>query len=64
MNKNYKYFMKADIDKYVGEWIVICNSRIVSHGKNIKKVFKETKEKCPSERPFLARIPDKETMIF
>ena len=64
MNTNYQFFMKENMDKFIGDWVAVCNQKIVSHGKNVKKVFKEAKEKCPKERPFLTRIPDKETMIF
>lgn len=64
MSKNYQFFMKTSIDSYIGEWIAICNQKIVSHGKDIKRVLKEAKKKCPKERPLLTRVPDKETMIF
>ena len=64
MDKNYAFFMKTNVDNYIGEWIAICNQAIVSHGKDAKKVFKEAKKKFPKEKPFLTRIPDKETMIF
>jgi len=64
MDKNYSFFMQANVDKYVGEWIAICEEKIVSHGKDVKAVFKQAKEKCPKGRPLLTRIPDKETMIF
>lgn len=61
---NYQFFMKTNVDKFIGQWIAICNQEIISHGKDAKKVFKEAKEKCPKERPLLTRVPDKETMIF
>lgn len=64
MNKNYDFFMKTDISKYIGKWIAICNKKIVSHGANAKKVFKEAKDKYPKERPLLTKVPEKETMIF
>ena len=64
MDKNYNFFMKTNIDKYLGEWIAICNQQIVAHGKDAKKVFSEAKQKYPSEIPLLARVPDKDTMIF
>ena len=64
MMNNYQFFMKVNIDSYIGQWIAICNQRIVSHGKDVKKVFKEARERCPTERPLLTRVPDKETMIF
>lgn len=64
MNKNYQFFIKTNVDQYIGEWIAVCNQKIVAHGREIKKVFSEAKEKCPKERPFLTKVPDKETMIF
>ena len=64
MNKNYQYFMKFNVDKYMGEWIAICDEEVISHGKDVKNVFMEAKKKCPKERPLLTRVPDKETMIF
>lgn len=64
MSKNYQFYMKADLDGYIGEWVAICNKKIVSHGKDVKKVFMEAKEKCPKERSLITRIPDKESMIF
>lgn len=64
MDKNYQFFMKTNVGSYIGEWVALCEQKIVAHGKEVKKVFKEAKEKCPAERPFLIRVPDKETMIF
>ena len=64
MDKNYQSFMKMNIDPYIGEWVAICNKKIVSHGKDVKVVFKEAKERCPKERPFIAKVPSEKTMIF
>ena len=64
MKDNYKYFMKTNVDSYIGQWIAICDEKIVSHGKDVKKVFMEAKKKYPKEKPFIARIPDKDTMIY
>ena len=62
--KNYQFFMKVNIDSYIGQWIAICNQKIVANGKDVKNVFKKAKEKYPREMPFLNRVPNKETMIF
>ena len=61
---NYNYFMKANVDRYIGQWIAICHETIVSHGKDVKKVYMEAKQKYPKERPLITRVPEKETMIF
>lgn len=36
---------------YIGEWIAICGQKIVSHGKNVKKVFEEAKKSVPQKDP-------------
>ncbi len=64
MDRNYQFFMKANVDDYIGEWVAICEERIISHGKDAKKVFEEARKACPKERPLLTRVPGKETMIF
>ena len=64
MDKNYNFFMKSNLNHYIGQWVVICGQKVVSSGRDVKKVFNEAKEKCPKERLLLTRIPDKETMIF
>lgn len=64
MDKNYNFYMKTDIDPFIGEWVAICDEKIVAHGKDVKKVFSEAKEKCPKKRPLLTKVPEKETMIF
>ncbi|HLC57573.1 MAG TPA: DUF5678 domain-containing protein [Candidatus Nanoarchaeia archaeon] len=64
MNQNYNFFMEENLERYIGEWIAICKNQIIAHGKDVKKVFKEAKEKCPKERPLITKVPDKEAMIF
>ena len=64
MGKNYEFFMKTDLSTYIGKWIAICNKKIVSSGNNPKQVFQEAKKRCPDEKPLLAKVPEKETMIF
>ena len=64
MQANYQYFMRTNMSNYIGEWVAICDKKIVSHGKDVKEVFKEAKSKCSKGRPFLTKVPEKDTMIF
>lgn len=63
-NQNYELFLKSDVNEYIGEWIVICDKKIISHGKQVKEVVKEANQKCSGKRLLIVRIPEKETMIF
>ncbi|MFC1722932.1 DUF5678 domain-containing protein [Nanoarchaeota archaeon] len=61
---NHKFYLKANLDPYIGEWIAICDEQIAAHGKSVKKVISDAKRKFPKKKPLLARIPNEETMIF
>lgn len=61
---NYNFFMELDVSKYIGKWIAICDEKVVSSGKNPKRVLKLVKAKCPNKRPLLTKVPEKATMIF
>lgn len=64
LKKNYEFFMEANLDKYKGEWVAICDDKIVSHGEDVKEVFKIAKEKFPNKKPLLSKVPSEATMIF
>lgn len=64
MDKNYAFFMKTEVGAYIGEWIAIAEEKIVAHGKNAKQVYEEATVHYPHKRIFLARVPEKETMIL
>lgn len=64
MDKDYQFFLTTDIDPYIGQWVAICNQQIVSHGNDVREVFREAKEQFPRKQPLMVRVPDKETMIF
>lgn len=61
---NYLGYMTADLKRYVGEWVAICNGKVVSHDPSFKKAYIEAKRQCPAKRPLLTRVPDQDTMIF
>jgi len=64
MNENYNFFMGVDLSPYAGEWIAICENKIVSHGTDVKEVFKKAKNSCPGKKPLLTNVPTEETMIL
>lgn len=62
--ENYHYYMSADISMYSGEWIAICENKIVAHGYNLKEVVEEANKRSMGKKFLLARVPSEETMIF
>lgn len=64
LKQNYEFFIETDLQEYEGEWVAICNNKIVAHGKDVKKVFEDAQKKFPKNKPLLSKIPSKATMIF
>jgi len=64
MSTNYQFYIETNVDEYIGQWIAICDGQIISHGTDIKLVYKEAKQRCPHKKPLITRVPNKETMIF
>lgn len=61
---NYQYFMETDISSYIGQWIAICEDRIISHGKSLKEVVAQAKIQSNGKKFLLAHVPSEEAMIF
>ena len=52
----------SDLTNYVGEWVVICQNKVVAHNRDITKLKKKINE-CKTI-PTIAKIPEKESLIF
>ena len=50
-----------DLSQYAGQWVIICENKVVAHDKNLLKI-KEEMENC--SQPILAKIPKKEILLF
>jgi len=64
LKQNYDFFIETDLKDYKGEWVAICDNKIVSHGKDVKEVFREAQKKYPDKKPLLSKVPSKSAMIF
>jgi hypothetical protein len=64
LKQNYDFFIETNLQEYEGEWVAICENKIVAHGKDIRRVFEDARKICPNSKPLLSKIPSKATMIF
>ena len=62
MASGYDLFLATDLSHYADEWVALDGKKILSHGKDVKKVYEEAKKVSP--KPFLTKIPSEKTMIF
>jgi len=64
MNSNFNFFVKTDLHRFSGKWIVIVDNEVVESGENIKKMLEEVNEKYPKTKPLVAKIPKEEYYII
>ena len=53
------FISKKDWSRYSGEWVAICNDKVISSHQDLKKVIKESAKKCKGKVPTFTKIPDK-----
>ena len=56
-DKSFEFFLSADFGEYKeGEWVAICNEKVVAHGETLKEVIAKAKGVCGIGRPLFTRV--------
>ena len=50
-------YLEKDISQYAGDWIAICEGKIIAHGADPKAVFSEAREQCPGKKVLFSFRP-------
>lgn len=53
---------KLNTRKYTGQWIVVCDSKVVAHGKNLKHIEKQILA-CKTA-PLIMKVPQKHVLLY
>ena len=53
---------KLDYSKYSGQWVIICDNKIIAHNKDLTKIHDEI-NKC-KKAPTITKIPAEGQLIF
>jgi len=51
-----------DYAKYPGEWVVVCNNKVVAHDRDLSRLKSDIK-KCKTT-PALTLVPKEDVLIF
>ena len=51
-----------DLSKFRGEWVIICNNKVLANNKDLTKLKKQIKN-C-KQTPTIAKIPENDILIF
>ena len=52
----------TNLSKYIGQWVVVCNHKVIAHNKDLTKI-KQQIDDC-KETPTVVKIPEKDILIF
>ena len=67
MKDALEYFRDNLVDmivKYEGEYVAIIEDKVITHGRDARKVYLGAKRKFPKQVIFLGQVPRKEAMIL
>ena len=64
MSENFQTFLKLDTSKYLNQYIVMIDKKVVANGKDIVSMLKAVRKKHPRKIPFIAKIPDKSVLVL
>jgi len=62
VEQEMKSISRLDTQKYTGEWVVVCNSKIIAHNKSLKKLEKEILE-CKTA-PLIMKVPEQQVLLY
>ena len=63
-DKNYEFYINADLSEYAGKWIAIVDGRVVASGDRADTVYDEAKKRYPDKEVMLAKVPTADTLIL
>jgi len=52
------------INKLRGKWVIILDEHIIESGEDIQEIIKKAKEKYPTKKFVLAKVPEEGTLIY
>jgi Family of unknown function (DUF5678) len=64
LDKDYEYFIKANLEKYQGKYIAIHEGRIQICGTSLREVYEFMKKKYPDIIPFITQVQSGQAMVL
>lgn len=63
-SKDFEWFVKNDLKSYSGDYVIIADEKVMSHGKSLTKLLKDFRAKYPDKTPKIAKIPEENALIL
>ena len=63
-DKNYEFYINANLSEYAGKWIAIVDGQVVASGEDPEKVYIEAEKIAKGREISLAYVPTDELLIL
>ena len=63
-DKNYVFYINADLSEYAGMWIAIVDGKVVASGENPEDVYMDALKIAGDKEISLAFVPTDELLIL
>lgn len=64
MEKNYEWFLNANLSRYEGQYVAIAREQVVAFGEDPGQVYETAKQCYPSEEILLWKVIPTGTFVF
>ena len=63
-DKNYEFYINADLSEYAGKWIAIVDGKVVASGDRADIVYNEAKRKYPNKIIAIDKVPTDDILVL
>ncbi len=63
-DKNYEFYINADLSEYAGKWIAIVDGKVVASGDRADVVYNEAKKKYPNKVIAIDKVPTDNILVL
>jgi len=63
IDRDYEFYLTADLQQYAGKWIATVDGKIVAYGDRADEVMKEAEKKYPDRIIALSKVPRDDLLI-
>ncbi len=63
-DKNYEFYINADLSEYAGKWIAIVDGKVVASGDRADEVINEVRRKYPHKRFLISKVPEPGLLVL
>jgi hypothetical protein len=63
-SKDFEWFIQNDLKRYGGDYVIITDEKVISHGKNLTKLLNDFRARYPDKTPKIAKIATEDALIL